>query len=115
MIGELDLFGFTPASEYPDSPGHRGVETSIAAANDIAPNLGRLQQLTLATVSEAAWHGCTAKELADRTGLPREAVQPRTSELRRMGKIVDSGRRRHNPNGKSAIVWTLPAYRSAAA
>jgi hypothetical protein len=32
-----------------------------------------------------------------------------------MGKIVDSGRRRPNPNGKSAIVWTLPEYRSEAA
>ena len=115
MIGEPDLFGFVPASEYPKSPGHRGVETSIAAANDIAPGLGRLQKLTLATVSEASGYGCTANELADLTGLPREAIQPRTSELRRMGKIVDSGRRRHNPNGKSAIVWTLPGYRSEAA
>lgn len=115
MIDEPDLFGFKPAPAYPDAAGHRGVETSVAAADAIAPHLGRLQQLTLATIAEAARQGCTANELAERTRLPREAVQPRTSELRRMGKIVDSGQRRPNPNGKSAIVWTLPEYRSEAA
>lgn len=110
---QSDLFGNIPraARGYPNEPGHRRVDTSIAAADDIAPHLGRLQRLTLQTVTEAAWRGCTANELADLTGLPREAIQPRTSELRRKGMIVDSGRRRPNPNGKRAICWVLPQYR----
>ncbi len=32
-------------STYPDAPGHRNVETSIAAADAIAPKLGRLQRM----------------------------------------------------------------------
>ena len=32
-------------SIYPDAPGHRNVETSIAAADDLAPKLGRLQRM----------------------------------------------------------------------
>lgn len=91
-------------------PAHRGVETSIAAAFDLAPHLGRLQQLSLDTIEKAGWHGCTALELAGATGLPREAVQPRTTELRKAGKIIDSRRRRPNPNGKMAIVWILPQF-----
>jgi hypothetical protein len=49
-----DLFDSEGLSDYPLSPGHRGVETSVAAADAIAPHLGRLQQLTLATIAEAA-------------------------------------------------------------
>jgi hypothetical protein len=113
---EPDLFGFASSvpAAYPDRPACRATDTSAAAAADMAPHLGRLQRLTLDTISEAGWHGCTANELAAITGLPREAIQPRTSELRKKGKIVDSDRRRHNPNGKSAIVWTLPEYRREA-
>jgi hypothetical protein len=120
--GEPDLFGFAPNcsagcgtkaqdASYPDRPACGATDTSAAAAADLAPHLGRLQQLTLDTITDAGADGCTANELAAITGLPREAIQPRTSELRKKGKIVDSGRRRPNPNGKSAIVWTLPHHR----
>lgn len=32
-------------STYPDAPGHRKVATSIAAADALAPKLGRLQRM----------------------------------------------------------------------
>lgn len=92
-------------SSYPDAPGHRNVETSIAAANAIAPKLGQLQRVALAAIREAGWCGLTALELADRLEMDRYAIQPRTSELKRKGLIRDSGQRRPNASGKQAIVW----------
>jgi hypothetical protein len=110
--GRMVLTG--DGSDYPNKPGHRGVETSAEAAEALMPHLGRLQSLTLDQVVAAGWYGRTANELAAVTGIPREAIQPRTTELKLKGKIVDSGRRRANANGKRAIVWTLPQYRQVA-
>lgn len=95
---------------YPDAPGHRGVETSVAAADAIASSLGRLQKMALAAIKSRGAYGATADELADLLELDRYSIQPRTSELRRKLLIVDSGRRRLNATRKRAIVWTLPQY-----
>jgi hypothetical protein len=90
---------------YPDAPGHRHVETSIAAASALAPTLGRLQRLAETTIRDAGQKGLTADELAARLQMDRWSIQPRTSELRRKGLIRDSGLRRPNTTGKQAIVW----------
>lgn len=92
-------------STYPDAPGHQTVDTSIAAAHAIAPKLGRLQHLAEAMIREAGWIGLTADELAERLGMDRWSIQPRTTELTRKGLIRDSGQRRRNSSGKVAIVW----------
>lgn len=99
MTDGLDLFSF------PASPGHRGVDTSVAAAADMAPKVGRLQKLVLNSFTEAGAYGRTTNELAGLLGIDRDSIQPRTSELRALRMIGDSGRRRQNANGKSAIVW----------
>jgi hypothetical protein len=93
-------------TRYPDSPGHRAIDTSIDAAAALAPDLGRLQRIALAAIREAGDAGLTADELAAALKLTRWTVQPRTSELRRKGAIRDSGQRRQNATGKRAIVWT---------
>lgn len=49
--------------------------------------------------------GLTTEELSTVTGIAYSALQPRTSELRDRGGIIDSGHRRPNRSGKSAIVW----------
>lgn len=90
---------------YPDAPGHRGVDTSMAAAEALAPKLGRLQRMTEAAIRDAGDSGLTADEVAARLKMDRWSVQPRTSELRRKGIIRDSGQRRRNITGKAAIVW----------
>jgi len=90
---------------YPNEPGHRGVDTSIAAAIALAPKLGRLQRMAQNAIREAGWLGLTADELAARLGMDRWSIQPRTSELKRKGLIRDSGQRRPNSTGKLAIVW----------
>lgn len=92
-------------STYPDAPGHRNVDTSIAAANALAPKLGPLQRVARAAIRKAGEHGLTADELAARLKMDRYSIQPRTSELRRKGLIRDSGLRRPNRTGKLAIVW----------
>lgn len=92
-------------SAYPNAPGHRNVETSIAAADALAPKLGRLQRMAEDAIREAGWLGLTADELAERLGMDRWSIQPRTSELKRKGLIRDSGQRRPNSTGKRAIVW----------
>lgn len=53
-------------STYPNAPGHRSVDTSIAAANALAPKLGRLQRLAETTIRKAGENGLTADELAAR-------------------------------------------------
>lgn len=90
---------------YPNAPGHRNVDTSVAAADALAPKLGRLQRMAEGAIREAGPRGLTADELAARLELDRWSIQPRTSELRRKGRIRDSGQRRPNCTGKLAIVW----------
>jgi hypothetical protein len=92
-------------SIYPDAPEHRNVDTSIAAAEALAPKLGRLQRLAQAAISDAGANGLAVDELAARLGWDRWSVQPRTSELKHKGLIRDSGQRRPNCTGKLAIVW----------
>jgi len=92
-------------SIYPNAPGHRNIATSIAAANDLAPKLGRLQRMAETTIRDAGLSGLTADELAARLGMDRWSIQPRTTELKRKGLIRDSGQRRQNATGKQAIVW----------
>lgn len=109
-----DLFGHEVVAEYPDAPGHRGVETSIEAAEAIQPKHGRLQRLTLEAITSRGAFGLTTDECAETLGLERWSVQPRTSELRKQGKIVDSGLRRRNATGRRSIVWTLPQFKRGA-
>jgi hypothetical protein len=111
----LDLFGFTPAPEYPDAPGHRGVDTSIAAAAHIAPKLGRLQRMAEQAIRSTGYYGATADELAANLDVPRWTIQPRTTELKLKGLVADSGMRRKNCTGKSAIVWVVSEFRRSAA
>jgi DNA-directed RNA polymerase specialized sigma24 family protein len=93
------------STRYPDVAGHRNTDTSEAAAKDINERLGRLQALALTTIRAAGALGLTADELAAELEVSRWTIQPRTSELRRKGKIADSGQRRRNESTKSAIVW----------
>ena len=90
---------------YPHAPAPGQTETSIEAAASLEGVTARVQQLVLAEVRRAGSCGRTACELAVALGMERTTVQPRTTELRLLRKIADSGKRRPNPNGKRAIVW----------
>lgn len=90
---------------YPNAPGSKGTDTSLEAAEAMAPDCARLQKLALNAIVAAGVSGLTAEELAARVGVDRVAIQPRTSELRLKRLIGDSGVRRRNVSGKRAIVW----------
>lgn len=99
------------SATYPGHPGHRrDNDTSIAAAEDIATSLGRLQKMTLDAIGNRCGAGLTADECATDLQLQRWTVQPGVAELRRKGLIIDSGKRRRNVTGKQAIVWVLSKY-----
>jgi hypothetical protein len=93
------------AHNYPDEPGHRGIETSVEASAAIALSVGHLQRVALKAIRAAGSNGLTTHELATTVRIHRDSIQPRTSELRLRGLIRDSGTRRQNLNGKYAIVW----------
>jgi biotin operon repressor len=104
------------ADRYPDIPsyadggaGHRGVDTSIAGAQAIQNSLPRLQKAVLGVIRQAGSRGATGDEIAQALGWERFRVRPRTSELRRDGRIVDSGARRESLSGIASIVWVAPS------
>ena len=93
---------------YPDHPGSKGPDgTSQAAAAAMARPAQRLRRRALETL--ARLREATALEVVEAAQVPREALQPRLSELRRLGQIEATGERRRNPSGKSAAVLRLTA------
>lgn len=97
----------TRAGAYPAAPGHRGIDTSVAAAQAIAGVAGPLRRLVLRTIFAAGAEGLTTDEIAGALAMPRYSVQPRTTELKHDRRIRDSGRRRYNASGCRAIVWVI--------
>ena len=96
-----------PSAPCPTKPGHRGVDTSIAAAETLAPRLPSIQRQVIAVIKAAGATGATGDEVAAVLGWERFAVRPRTAELRKAGAICDSGQRRANASGRTAIVWIV--------
>jgi predicted ArsR family transcriptional regulator len=93
---------------YPHVPGWKGTETSLNAAQSIEPIAKTILRKAERMFKALGSDGATAEEMAERLGVPRVTVQPRVSELRRLGKVRDSGQRRRNPSsGKSAVVWVI--------
>lgn len=84
----------------------RNVDTSRKAAETLREASAGIRVKVLDAIRGRGERGATSKEIADITGFPYEAVQPRTSELKRLGLIVDSGQRRASrAQDKQAIVW----------
>lgn len=97
MTDQRDLFN------YPLQPGFKDTDTSKAAAQAMKPTAATLRSQCLRCL---AFGDYTADEVA--LDFLRESVlsiRPRFSELKRLGKIEDTGQRRRNASGKSAIVW----------
>ncbi len=91
------------ADPFNTALNHRGVDTSIAAAELAALTSNHLRYIVHKTLCEQGDH--TVDEVCAIAGYPRYSLQPRFTELRKKGLIRDTGLRRRNVSGANAIVW----------
>lgn len=77
-------------------------DTSEAAAEAMQDRAETLRAKALDAISRQP---ATADEVAGQVGASILAMRPRITELAKMGRIEDSGERRKNASGRSAIVW----------
>lgn len=101
------------ADRYPETPGFKEPDgTSEAAAEAMAAKAVHLRRRALQALNRLG--EATVLEAVEIAGVSREALQPRFSELRRMGLVEPTGARRRNPSGKAAAVLRLTARGRAA-
>jgi hypothetical protein len=98
----------------------RQTDTSKAAAASLDRAAPRLRRLVLQAIRDAGAvrrarepgrppvGGLTADEVAQRLKLSPLTARPRVAELNKLGLIRDSGIRRKNHSGRTAIVWVAP-------
>lgn len=91
---------------YPSEPGHKGTDTSAAAAQAAKPTAAYLRTKVLG-VLVAHPPGLTADEVAACLDEHILSVRPRVSELHARGLVHDSGLRRLNDSGRTAVVWSV--------
>lgn len=91
--------------KYPEQPGHQGTDTSKAAAADVARTTEQLRARVLATL--ANYGPSTADEVAKLLEQHPLSIRPRLTELKRMGKIRDTGIRRLSFMGKFSAVMAV--------
>jgi predicted transcriptional regulator len=89
-------------TKYPHEPGWRDPETSREAAEAIAGIAGTLRRLVYDHIRKHPHQ--TADDIAVALRISTRAIQPRVSELRALGLIINSGRGK-NPSGHSAHLW----------
>lgn len=79
-------------------------ETSRAAAESIAPTVATKREAVLAYLRRCGVHGALDQQINRYFGWQGTGC-PRRCELVERGLVVDSGQRRKNVSGKSAVVW----------
>jgi hypothetical protein len=85
------------------------MDTSIAAAATIYPDLRRLQLEVLAFAKHRP-NGFTDEQMNEFFDTHRSTYRARRSELVDKGLIVDSGQRRAMTNGRNATVWLCTEF-----
>lgn len=100
----MDLF--EAAEHYPSTPGWKARDTGKESAAKAAPTSHILRAQVLAILSDGVAR--TPDEVAAIMGKSILSCRPRFSELSALGSIVDSGTRRCNDSGRSAICWRVP-------
>lgn len=91
----------TYAPSYPHLAGHQATDTS----RDAAPlDAATIRAKVLSTFKDSA--PMTADECAERMRLSILTIRPRCTELKRLGLLRDTGKRRPNASGKMAMVLT---------
>ena len=91
------------------APYARGNEASREAADGIQHKLEGIRASVFDHIVSCYDIGATNSEIAHSLRMSKDTTQPRSSELRDNGYIVDSGRLRKNPKGKNETVWLAKA------
>ena len=95
---------------FDDPPAQRHSETSVEAAEAIAPAAATLRLLVLAVLRKAGADGMTDEEMLAATGLQPSTGRPRRIELMQAGHVRDSGRKRETKSGRRAVVWIANTF-----
>ena len=91
---------------YPNQPATGKTDTSAEAADAIRPSVSQLQYMIIGRLAMGGPQ--TSFELADSLSENHANIQPRTSELKALGLIRDSGSRGTTPNSsRRCIKWEL--------
>lgn len=93
------------ATGYPNQPGSRETDTSRDAAASMEASASTLRQMCVRSLRNDG--PGTADGVAGRVGVSILSIRPRFTELKRDGKIVDTGHRAKNDSGRNAIVWAI--------
>lgn len=88
----------------PEGPGWKQGDTSAQAAAEMAPKAATLRQMALDALREAG-EPLTADEVAARLRMDRLSIRPRITELKDMGRVLDSGLRGKTRARKTAVKW----------
>src|SRR5437879_1891848 len=91
---------------YPNAPGFKVSGPSEQAAEAISGTANKMRAAVLAQLAQYPG-GATADEVAKDLDLSVLSVRPRVSELKRIGKIKQTGARRKNESGMNATVWQI--------
>lgn len=94
------LFPLEDFSKPPSQP----TPTSVAAADAIKPDAGRLRRIVYEWLLA---HGpATDEEIIAGTGLSPNTARPRRIELVQSGQVLDSGTTKKTASGRQAVAWT---------
>jgi hypothetical protein len=100
----VDLFDYAAQGFRNTDP-----DTSYQAALRNVSGRYTDRRKALAALSAAGEGGLTDFELASRIGRQQTSAGKRRGELRDLGLVADTGRRRPAPSGSAAIVWAVTA------
>lgn len=79
--------------------------TSLAAADAIRGETGRLRRKVLEALAALGTRGATDEELQEAIPMAPSTERPRRIELCRAGLVRDSGATRRTRSGRRATVW----------
>ncbi|MFO0327750.1 MAG: MarR family transcriptional regulator [Gemmatimonadota bacterium] len=77
----------------PAPPPHNGTETSKAAAKKVAPHVSAMRAQVYDAICVAGPAGVTRSDIASATGIKKDTVNARCSELLTRGLVKQVGKR----------------------
>lgn len=89
---------------YPLEPGAKRPGTSLDAARAIAPHAHALRRRAFDVLLARGAGGATPDEIAATLGQSVLSVRPRLTELKELGLVRETDRRRKNESGHNATV-----------